>query len=74
MGNVNQHTDTCKHAPAYRLERFRWLLFLPLIAVIGSGYTSGGSLCTLYLHACQVRGIVGDSGLCCCVCVRSFEH
>ena len=27
------------------------------------------SLCTLYLHACQVRFTVGDSGLCCCTCV-----
>ena len=25
------------------------------------------SLCTLYLHACQVRVTAGDSGLCCCV-------
>ena len=30
-------------------------------------------LCTLYLLACQVRVTVGDSGLCCCVCVTSFE-
>ena len=28
------------------------------------------SLCTLYLHACQVRVTVGDSGLCCCTCVK----
>ena len=27
------------------------------------------SLCTLYLHACQVKATVGDSGLCCCACV-----
>ena len=26
-------------------------------------------LCTLYLHACQVRVTVDNSGLCCCVCV-----
>ena len=26
------------------------------------------SLCTLYLHACQVRVTIGDSGLCCCTC------
>ena len=31
------------------------------------------SLCTLYLHACQVRVTVGDSGLCCCTCVTYFE-
>ena len=31
------------------------------------------SLCTLYLLACQVKAIVGDSGLCCCVCVTSFQ-
>ena len=30
--------------------------------------------CTLYLHACHVRVAVGDSGLCCCVCVASFER
>ena len=29
--------------------------------------------CTLYLRACQLRVTVGDSGLCCCVCVTSFE-
>ena len=27
----------------------------------------------LYLRACQVRVYVGDSGLCCCVCVTSLE-
>ena len=33
------------------------------------------SLCTLYLHACQVRVTVGNSGLCCCTCVNAyFEH
>ena len=32
------------------------------------------SLRTLYLLACQVRVTVGDSGLCCCVCVTSFER
>ena len=31
------------------------------------------SLCTLYLHACQVRVTVGGLGLCCCVCVTSFK-
>ena len=31
------------------------------------------SLCTLYLHACQERVTVGDSGLGCCACVRSLE-
>ena len=30
------------------------------------------SLCTLYLHMCQVRVTVGDSGLC-CICVTSFK-
>ena len=29
-------------------------------------------ICTLYLHVCQVRVTVGDSGLCCCTCVTSF--
>ena len=29
-------------------------------------------LCTFYLHACQVRITVGDSGLCCSICVTSF--
>ena len=32
------------------------------------------SLCPLYLLACQARVTVGDSGLCCCVCVTSFER
>ena len=32
------------------------------------------SLCALYLLACQVRVTVGDLGLCCCVCVTSFER
>ena len=31
------------------------------------------SLCTWYLHACQVRVTVGNSGLCCCICVTSFK-
>ena len=25
--------------------------------------------CTLYLHAGQVRVTIGDSGLCCCICI-----
>ena len=29
--------------------------------------------CTLYLLACQVRVTIGDSCLCCCVCVTSFD-
>jgi len=31
------------------------------------------SLCTLYLHACQVRVTKGDSGLCCCTCVKCIS-
>ena len=31
------------------------------------------SLCTLSLHACQVRVTEGDLGLC-CVCLTSFKH
>ena len=30
------------------------------------------SLCTLYLHACQVRVTVGNSSLCRCTCVTSM--
>ena len=32
------------------------------------------SLCTLHLHACQVRVTIGDSGLCCCTCVTYFAR
>ena len=32
------------------------------------------SLCTLHLHACQVKLTVGDSGLCCCTCVTYLER
>ena len=32
------------------------------------------SLCTLYLHAWPVRVTEGDSGLCRCTCVMSFER
>ena len=31
------------------------------------------NLCTLYLPACQVRVTVGESGLCCCTRVTSFD-
>ena len=31
-------------------------------------------MCGLYLLACQLRATVGDSGLCCCVCVTTFER
>ena len=27
-----------------------------------------------YLHACQVRVTVGDTGICCCACVTYFER
>ena len=30
--------------------------------------------CSLCLHACQVRVTVGDSGVCCRVCVKCFER
>ena len=33
------------------------------------GLCAVSDLCTLYLHACQVRVTVGDSGLCCHACV-----
>ena len=32
------------------------------------------SLCTLNLLACQVWVTIGDSSLCCCVCVTYFER
>ena len=32
------------------------------------------SFCTLYLHACQLRVTIGNSGLCCCTCVTYFER
>ena len=32
------------------------------------------NLCTLFLLACQVRVTLGDSDLCCCVCVMSFAR
>ena len=32
------------------------------------------SFCTVYLLACQVRVSVGESDLCRCVCVTSFER
>ena len=35
-------------------------------------YPSGG-FCTVYLHTCQVRVTIGDSGLCCCTCAMDFE-
>ena len=31
-------------------------------------------LYTLYVLTCLVIVTVGDSGLCCCVCVTSFKH
>ena len=31
-------------------------------------------LIKLYLHACQVKVTAGDSGVCCCVCMTSFER
>ena len=37
------------------------------------GCTCCWSLSTSYLLACQVRVTLGDSGLCCCDCVTSFE-
>ena len=42
------------------------------------GEISLGRGCTFGVYvpciACQVRVIVGDSGLCCCTCVLSFER
>ena len=32
------------------------------------------SLCTLYLPACHMRVTIGDSSLCCYVCVMSFKR
>ena len=51
-------------------------LFVYLLFVSGElkTITRWWSLCTLYLHACQVRVTTGDSGLCCCTRVKYFEH
>ena len=38
------------------------------------GFEDAWSFCTVYLLTCQVRVTVGDSGLCCCVCVTSSER
>ena len=38
------------------------------------GCTSGEVYVPCNLLALQVRVTVGDSVLCCCVCVMSFEH
>ena len=38
------------------------------------GCASGGVYVPCIYTACQVRITVGDSGLCCCVCVTSFER
>ena len=35
---------------------------------------SPNCLCTLCLHACQVRVTLGDSSLCCCIYVTDFER
>ena len=52
-----------KHETArYNTAKFKDVSFLSV------------SWCTLYLHACQVRVAIGDSGLCCCVRVTSFEY
>ena len=28
----------------------------------------------VFLHACQMRVTVGDSGLCCCICMTSSDR
>ena len=47
----------------------------PLILVTSFTFVSQHhwSLCTLYLHACQMRVTVDDSGLC-CTCVTYFAR
>ena len=37
-------------------------------------WTEDAPLVEFYLLTCQARVTIGDSGLCCCVCVMSFEH
>ena len=49
-----------------RLSHSSWALYLRMYL--------WWSLRTWYLLACQVRVTVGASGLCCCVCVTSFER
>ena len=48
-------------------QRFCLLLFL--FCFVMRMYLSW-SLCAFYLHACQVRVTVGDSGLCRCIVLR----
>ena len=53
------------------------LLFLPQsewIYLFSKRMYLWWSLCILYLHACQVRVTVGDSGLCCCAWATSFKR
>ena len=47
------------------------LLFVRLFNLKKGGCICGGDL---YLHTCQVRVTIGDSGVCCCTCVTSFER
>ena len=47
---------------------------LNFVVVVSLTVTLVWSLCTLYLHAFQVRVTVGDSGLCCCASVTSVKR
>ena len=51
-----------------------YLCTLCLLMYLVFTYVPCVYLCTLCLLACQVRVTVGDWGLCCCVCVTSFER
>ena len=48
--------------------------FIPIVVRFVIAICNLVELSTLYLHACQVRVTVGNSGLCCCVYVTSFER
>ena len=60
---VNMHKVTTEHftKPGYTCKVYlKWHL--------GASFLGG-----VNQLACEVRVAVGDSGLCCCVCVTSFE-
>ena len=75
-----EYANAC--APLCRRECLKCRVYVPMggsfclfVLFLFLACTSGGVYVPcIYLHACQVKVTVGDSGICFCACVRSLER
>ena len=69
----NKSCWPCSRSEVYNTNCTEQAASLRILGALKNRMYLWWSLCTLYLHACQVRVTVGSSGLRCCICVMYIE-